>query len=443
MATKTLAQIRARVSQNIGDYISEVVTTALTTNTSVVSTNLSKHTYVEDYFKRWWCLITDYANAGANRRVMASSVLTNNLTVSGAAFASDSANLATFELHRFNPDNYTRAINQAARDLVNYLHRKVEWDDTMVFGNWLPNSHFEDWTSSSYPDKWGVTNATAAETTTINLTHGGASSAKVTASADNGYMYCSGLTNYPRLLALGGETISCYAWVYPEAADDAAIVIYTVKADGTAQTLTSTTPCPAGKWTRLELENQTINEDIVDFQVRLKVATNTKYAYFDNVRLEGAPVFEYLLPLWAGKGTVSEIYQQTSGNAEDIADDVFTAASSCRGIYNWQVYSQEGDSFIRFPMAFSSAYKMILSGNAPLEDNLSSETSTMTIDDPQLQLLAAYACYKLMEMQMSPVSSDDTDKTAQIANYWRGQAEMLKHQVGMPRTQTMIKFGRN
>jgi hypothetical protein len=81
-------------------------------------------------------------------------------------------------------------------------------------------------------------------------------------------------------------------------------------------------------------------------------------------------------------------------------------------------------------------------GEAPLEDNLSADTSTMTIDDPHLQLLAAYACFKLLEMEMGPISSEDTDKVAGMANYWRGQAEMMKHTLGMPRKQSTINFGR-
>ena len=52
---------------------------------------------------------------------------------------------------------------------------------------------------SSYPDKYGVTNATAAATTTAGLYRGGAKSAKVTASAADGYMSINS-NDYPELL---------------------------------------------------------------------------------------------------------------------------------------------------------------------------------------------------------------------------------------------------
>ena len=443
MATKTLAEIRKRVAENLNDYIGETVTTALAASTSLISTALLKYTNKDDYFNRWHVIPTSLANIGDDRKVSDYVAATGTITVLGGNFTSDGAGLATFELYRNEPDNYMRAINIAARDLRNFLYRRIEWDDTLKLGNWLPNSHFEDWAATTAPDKWAVTNATAVATTTAGYYRGGTKSAKVSATAANGYMYCSGLSTWPRLLDLAGKTVSVYAWVYPEEADDATIVIYTASNDGTTtQTLTSTTSCAAGKWTRIVLENQVLNTDLNDVQIRLKVTTNAKYVYFDDVRLVGPAIYEYLLPTSFQNGKIEQVLQQVSGSSGDICDDVSTNYSQVVTIHGWRIYQQAGINFIRFPYASSTPYKIILMGEAPLEDNLSADTSTMTIDDPHLQLLAAYACFKLLEMEMGPISSEDTDKVAGMANYWRGQAEMMKHTLGMPRKQSTINFGR-
>lgn len=432
--SKTLAEVRARLSQNIGDYISEAVTTPLTTSTSVVSTNFAKYTTVDNYFKRWWCLITSYANIGSNRRITNYNTLTNTATVSGLPFLSDGANLATVELHRYNPDNYTRAINQAARELYPHLYKSIDWNDTLILGNHLPNSHFEDWTLSTVPDKYALSNITAAKTTTAGLFRGGTASAKVTATSVGGYLYCSGWTTYAPLLDLQGRTVTFRAWAYPEVANDATIEIYTVQADGTTQTLTSETNCPAGKWTLLELEDQTLNDNLVDVQFRFKVATSGKYVYFDNARVI-ASACEYLLPKDFQKGRLDRVYIQMTGNAEYLCDDVSTVVSQVSPVFGYSTHTD--GMYLRLPICYKE-HKIILVGSAPLEDDLSSETDTITIDD--LQLLCAYAAYKLFEMEMQPPASDDMAVLAEMSRYWRGQAEALKHTGRMERKQTQIRF---
>ncbi len=316
--TTTLATLEQRLSELIGDWIECLVTTAINADNLVVSTNLNEYDGgINDYFNGWYCYITDKANAGVERQISDYATATGTITVRGAVLADDAANLATIRVYRHSRTNKVKAINRAIEELYPSLHKRRD-DLTLVTGNNLPNGHFEDWASSSYPDLYAVTNATAAETNTAGLFRGATASSKVSATAADGYMYITSNT-FPRLLDLMGHTVSFYAWAYPEVADDAFLTIYTLQADGTAQTLNSVTTCPAGAWTRLLLGQQTLNDELVKVEFRFRVHTNAKYAYFDDAIVIGHWIYEYLLPADFQIGNIDQVYIQTSGTANHEA----------------------------------------------------------------------------------------------------------------------------
>ena len=308
-------------------------------------------------------------------------------------------------MYRYNRATKVKAINESIREIFPALHRRVD-DRTLITGNMLPNAHFERWDSSSYPYKYSLSNATAAETTTAGLIRGGASSAKVTASAANGYMYITS-NDYPRLLDMMNKTVTFKCWAYPEVADDAYLVIYTVQADGTAQTLTSTTTCPAGKWTLLTLESQAINDDIVEIQFRFKVATNAKYVYFDNARVIADNQYEYMLPELLQNGDVLQVYVQCSSDADDACDTL--QPREWQRAYGYSVIDNNTDRYLRFADLQTQLRQIRIIGMSPLE-SLTSPTDTVSIDGNQVNLLVAYAKYKLWSMSEGQVASDDIER---------------------------------
>jgi hypothetical protein len=124
-ATNTLATLIDRLSQNVGDYLSEVVTTAITTNTNLVCTTLANYTNRDRQYERFWAYIVDKANAGVYRKV-STSMSSGIVTCLGANFTSDVANLATFQLHKYDRLLKIRAINGAARETFPNLFKYVE-----------------------------------------------------------------------------------------------------------------------------------------------------------------------------------------------------------------------------------------------------------------------------------------------------------------------------
>jgi hypothetical protein len=435
MSTTALSTLRDRLNIMIGDSLSDTVTTALTTSTAVVCTNLTKYTGDANYFKNWYVLITSGVNDGQCRKV-ASSTAAGTLTVYGANFASDGATLATFELHKLDPTQKTRAINNAARELYpTYLFRRVT-DETLITGNALPNAHFEDWTATTHPDFWTASVSTVGEENTI--IRGGTSSAKLSVAA--GSLYCSN-AEYPQLLDLMGTTIDFKCWVYASAASECRLGIYTKQADGTEQnTQYSSYHSGGSEWELLEIESYALNDDLTDIKFSLYNAT-TGTCYFDNARVTGKDFYAYLLPKTFQTGHITQVWEQVTGYSDDICDDVKSGHNDFAEVFGWNTPTgDDGYKYLRLPYILSSERKLRLVGEAPLEDTLSSDTDTMTIEGERVNLLLAYAAYLVYEMQRGIASGQSKDFYNQEIAYWGGKTERLKRTLKMTRPNGQIRW---
>ncbi len=436
--SSSLAKIRDEISEMLGDYHHSTVTTAITNTVNIVDIGLAnvRGGRTTDRFVDQWVYVTSFANNGAIRQTTAYDATNYRLSCSGAVFATDASNLANYELHKIDPRDKVRAINQAARELYPILHKRL-YDTTLITGNALPNSHFEDWAATTAPDKYAVTNCTATKTSTAGLVWGATYSAKVNATVANGYMAISS-NEYPKLLDLQGETVDFKAWVYPEVANDAFLTIYTLKADGTAQTLNSTTTCPAGKWSLLELESQTINDDIQYIQFRFRVLTNAKYAYFDNARVTGKSLNDYYLPTAFNNGSLAKVRVQITGGREDICDDIGSVAWC--DVTGWNVFYDGANKYLRLP-SIGSGSRIELTGTGQLEDTLSADTDTMAVDEPQLSLLTSYACMCLYQNLRASPSGMGSDIYEYEMARWSGKTEALKRRLRMTQGYTTISWG--
>ena len=413
--TTTLANVDQRVQEGLSDRISVAVTTAITTNTSIISTNLRQFDGNDnDYFNEWWVYITDFANAGVERRIADYVTSSGTITVYGANLASDGANLATIEVTKYRRTDRVNAINRAIEEIGKKISRVVD-DTTLITGNWLPNASFERWAVSTNPLFYALSNSTSVADTTADEYWNATKATKVTASAANGYIHIASDT-YRRLLDLAGKTVDFTCIVKPQVADDATIEIYTLKADGTAQTLTSTTTCPAGKWTRLELLDQTINEDIQYISVRFKVVTNAKYVIFDDACLtSNGRLISYWLPYDFQVGSLAQVHVQGWSTGREVssshhlpADDILGQAWSL--LWEWSVVNDGTYNYLNIPN-LPVGYRLRLMGTAPLSGALSAATDTIPIDaGGQLDALVAYARYWLLDKMAIPMGNRDSGR---------------------------------
>jgi hypothetical protein len=424
-----------RLSQSIGDYISVALTTNQAASGSVVSTNLNSFDNGrDDYFNGWYCYFTNLLNAGVERKVYDYATSTGTLSVRGANLSADSST-ATIKVYKYSYTSKLRAIQDAIRELYPVLYKNVD-DRTLVTGDILPDSHFENWSSTSALTFYSALNGTLAQTSTAGYTIGGKCSAKLTASSANGYMYIHSNT-YPRLLDIQGETISLYCWVYSEVDNDAWLEIVTQDTDGTTQTLTSTTPCTGGRWTLLKLEDQAINKNLVVCIVKFGVTTNAKYVYFDHARLVGADVHEYLIPNSAKDGTVRNVSIQVNANSDEPCDDLFP--QKWNEIYGWEVVNDGTYKYLRLPYTYANLYQIRIEGDTCLEVP-TAYSDTVSIDGEKVNLLIAYAAYKLFLREEGIPSSDDKARFKSRASQWLGEFYRLKSQLMMSRPASPFMF---
>ena len=439
MATTTLTALLQLLDEGIGDYLTFTTTTNITTDTSVISTDLQKYDGGNpDYFVDWWVYIDGTNNAGVLRKVSAYDTTTGTLTVRGANLSSESGSVTCY-LHRFNRENKVRALNRSIEQSSQVLFREID-DRTLVTGNPVPDGHFEDWTSDTVLRFYTTSNATLAKTTTAGVYRGprGTTSCKVTVSSADGDVRISSNT-YPRLLDIMNKNASVYVWAYPSTTDDPAVVIYTIQADGTEQTLTSSTSAPASKWTLLKLETQDINDDLSEVQIRCKVATNNENCYFDNLRLIGRDNREFVLPDSFQNGEVLQVYVQRSGHSDKICDDLMP--NDWDRAYGSKYFSDGTYRFIQLPATYGDSRQIRLVGTSPLS-TLSSDSGTVEIDGEQLNLITAKASAILYRLEQGPVSGEDVGRYFNQINMWESEYNKLLPLLRMIKPATHMNIPR-
>ena len=445
----TLLTLRQRLSENIGDYFTSTVTTAIAASTSVIDTALAN---VEgggttDYFEDWWVYFTSGANIGVKRKVSSYNAGTWTLTVLGGNLATDGAVKATYELHRVDPDKKIKAINNAARTLSSDIKRDIT-DISLVSGNILPD--FNWWTGAAAHKFWASSTMTLARTSPgSGYTRGGRYSMKVTdAGAGDEYVSLHS-DNYPRLLDLKGKTVSAYVWAYPVTTDDdPEIEIYTAKGDSTgadSQTLTSTTETESGYYQIVKLENQAIDDDIDTFEIRLKCVTASAVIYFQEPRITGVDVYDYMLPELFQNANIRRVrYQLTGSDNVAPADDIGYNADY-QEIFGWDIVPQDINgtyyNFLRLPYSIPVGRRIELNSSADLEDNMSADTDTMNIDDPKSNVLIAQACWELFRQLRGFVTNSSNSAYDDEIAYWAGEVTRLKKRLTTKITSSPIRWG--
>lgn len=442
--TKTLLSLVQSLAKANNDYISVATTTNIAgSNTVVVSTNLNEFDdSSDDHFNDWWFYMDSTNNPTVNRKVKGYTTADGNLTLYGSNLASESSS-QTIYLFRYNRNQYIQAIVTATEEIFPSLHLRLD-DRTLVSGNILPDPSFESWSSSTALNWYTKGTVTLAQTSTAGLFRNGLYSAKATAGAANDYFYISS-DDYPRLLDLQDESVDFYCLAYPEVADDAFLEIWTSRSDGTTQTLTSTTTNAAGKFTILKLENQKLNDDLDEIQIRFKIGTNTKYVYFEDAALFGRDVAEYLLPDNFRDGHLSNVQMQVSTSQDPACYDLHPFVTGYTRDVRHEIIDEGDQRYLRLldPQTYGWRYgwsygygrkhRLRLIGYKPLE-TLSADSDTITLDAEKVPYLIEYAKIIFFEREAIPVSIEDVKRfhyqheRAKI----RSQSLFYKHRMTRP-----------
>ena len=109
MPTTTWSTARVDILRPLG-VVEAATTTNITTNTSVVSTNLADDYTVDDTFIGWYCMLLNdvdgstSVNNGTVRRVTDYTASSGTLTIAGANLSAEDE-ASNFILSRWNPDH--------------------------------------------------------------------------------------------------------------------------------------------------------------------------------------------------------------------------------------------------------------------------------------------------------------------------------------------------
>ena len=121
MPTTTWNTARVDILRPLG-VIEAATTTNITTNTSVISTNLADDYPVDDTFIGWYCMLLNDAdgsgssNNGIVRRVTDYTASSGTITVAGAALSAEDESVNII-LTRWNPDHVKSWFNRVRQNL--------------------------------------------------------------------------------------------------------------------------------------------------------------------------------------------------------------------------------------------------------------------------------------------------------------------------------------
>jgi len=439
VGTTTLATLHSRLAEQLGDFISVSTAGTIAASATVAATALNSYDEGKDnFFNGYFLYFSDAtaANYQTGRYVADYASTSGTLTVYGPILKAETVSVA-IKLYRPMQQQLEDSINDSIREIYPSLHEPI-LNMELVTGNILPPfnwtaSTVSGTTASSSLAFYTATNATILETTTGGEFRYEPNAAKITASTASGYLSIHS-DNYPDLLDLMDNNVTARVWALASSADDVTIDLRTKQADATAQsTLISTTEAPADEFTLLELEDQVLNDDLVEVELKLTVATKDKYAFFDLPRLYGTQVLEYQLPQDLQDGQVLQVYVQTTGYSDDICDDI--NPNNWERVWGYEVFDKEvvgtRYKYLRLPALYSDGRRIQLVGVAPLS-TLTNDTDTIEIDGEKVNLLIAYAKYKYFQRMGGYASAQDTSRYKQL------MAEAYAEYMRLSRTHRMV-----
>ena len=386
-------------------------------------------------FQFWWAYITSGTYAGQERRV-ASSAQTGGTVTGQAAFGGQILSGVTYELCRYQrEEEVLTALNWGLRECFPSLHVS-RVNDTLISGNALPNSSFEDWTASSAPDLWTATTVTAAKETSVKLY--GAASLKVTGAASAGHVACTN-SNWPPLLDLMGQSIDFEAWVKTDTASHARLQIV----DDDGNTLSSYHT--GGNTWELLKATRGIKSGTKSDGCRCCGDVNGAVAYFDHARAMGMVVSTYVLPLDFAFGPPMQVFIQSASrtlSGNERACDELGFVWPYQELTDWKVeYSETlGLWLLRLRTLPPDGYKIRLVGPAHYTD-LSAETDTVALEGSQALLLYPVAAHRLFSMLVYNSSGQAKAEYEAKAQKAAGEAETAKRKFRMDVPTPYPSFG--
>ncbi len=397
----TLTTLRKKLCIELGSWNEFTTTSAgAADGTTMVSTDLKR--YRDNQLNTKWVKLTSGATQ-VTREVEAFQQAYGTLHPY-TAFGAQVATAVTFELHDFNPSNWTYYINNSMLDAFPKIGKDVVGSD-LITKNAIPNSFFIDWTSSSYPDYWRTSVSTVSKETTIVLF--GPQSMKV---ANAGYAYLSS-AQHSGLLNLVGQTPIFYCYAYGTVATTVRLAIAYV--DGGVTTVTYGDYHTGGStWEKLSA-TVAIPSTATEVQLRCCI-TGANTGYFSNSYCEDSDAYDIIVP--ATYRILTNVIE--TNDWDEFSTDTWNNVE-------YTTYITNGVMHLVIKSPTGSGRKLQLFGTGGITE-LSADTDTVTLDSEQgiaVVFGAAYFFYNALASTMSAQGRKSADELA--AKYYKLYKEKL------------------
>ena len=419
MSTTTLAVLRQRLSETIGDYITGTATGGSTT--TVVDTSLAKQPMAneDDAFVGWWVLILNDVvgnlATGDIRLITDSDASSTNVTVTQEFSAAIAVN-DTYELHRYHPTEKLAAINRAARKAYPELHLPLI-NETLLSDNLVQNSGME--TDPLPGSGWTHTVSTwsQASTATGDAVWHGTYSAKGVGGGAAAQMEQNIYDTRLAIHEIVGKTIHITARIW---ATDAASARIRVSFDGSTYT-DSSYHSGGGEWEgpgTIYIDTA-IPNDPTEISIWCEVAAG-KTAFFDQVQASIDSVYRYTVPT-AFAEPPSQVEIQVDENRPTGPFVPVTGA----------YFERNGAStYLRVDEPLPRGRVIRLEGKGYLS-SVSADTDTMEVSGAQADLIAELAAAELFSALADSASSEGGEYFQALAIKHQQMANGLRATAGV------------
>jgi hypothetical protein len=430
----TLSNSMTALSKDLGDNYQSTTTGAGSATTLVDAALMAKaNDWITD--NTYAFLEEEPASAAAIYDERYTQSLDNTTgTLTTLTFAAAPGTGIDYSLHRLaSPSEKRIALIHAARDGFPAIHNAV-WDESLVNGNWLIDGSFDIWTTSTNLTYWTETTLTATQTSTAGYVRGSTYSCKLDTAAGT---LSQSITNFSDLQFLRGKnvTFTCQGWC------DTASALRLSISDGVTTTYSSyhagdsawtpDNPRQDGFYVQQTIDANATN---VTFTIHLTNAAAT--AYVDDARVLGGNRGR----LYIGHLGLAQNYPITV----DIEESYASQAEPAIPVRDFDL---DPAGFLYIPTRYPVDRRVRIRGTGYLDflaSGVSSTawTSTIAIEEPQLQILTAAAAVYLFQQQYLPNNiTGDRKAAGEALSYWQSVLKERKLKFGMPRPPARINWG--
>ncbi len=405
----TLTTLRQRVCEELNSWRLVTTTSAGSTdNTTAVSTQLVRYGYDDDALRDKYIRIASTTDTGiiyTVRKIQSYESLTGTAHAY-VAFDDRIPTAASIEIHDFEPAHIDACINRAIRDAFPYLCKPL-FDSTLIGGNVLPNSSFEDWAATTAPDNW--TYSVSACTKDTGKAIYSPSTMKIVGA---GYAYVTSDTWKP-LLDLEDSTINLYGWVWADTATSGRLQVTTITQAAASVTSSSDYHTGADEWEYIELENVSVPDDLAEIQIKCAV-TGANTVYFDNLYLSGT-IEDYLLPTTFTK--ILQVNECNDWKLLKVAD---------RSPIDFKELNKAGTKYIQL-YSVSSGKKIELVGYGEYS-RLTADTDTISLTPIWERIIVYGTVADIMQSSAASISNMSQSQITSLGGKYQGMYETLKKQ---------------